>query len=99
MTRGAASMRLAAWLLLALVCAGSRAAAAQSGFESITLAELDSTARLEVDCSAQGKCVTLATPRDLVLCDIFVVGTEVRWGAGEGQAGRDGGRPGGSGQG
>ena len=54
MTRGAASMRLAAWLLLALVCAGSRGAAAQSGFESITLAELDSTARRRLVTIASG---------------------------------------------
>lgn len=40
--------------------------------------DLPSGKSVEVDCVATGKYVTLATPKDLVLCDIFVIGTPVR---------------------
>lgn len=39
--------------------------------------DLPSGKAVEVMCEAEGKYVTLATPRDLVLCDIYVSG-EVR---------------------
>lgn len=40
--------------------------------------DLPSGEAVEVKCEAEGKYVTLATPRDMVLCDIFVTG-EVRF--------------------
>ncbi|PRW61614.1 chitin [Chlorella sorokiniana] len=36
--------------------------------------DLPSGQAVEVKCEAEGKYVTLATPRDLVLCDVFVTG-------------------------
>lgn len=39
--------------------------------------DLPSGKAVEVTCEAEGKYVTLATPKDLVLCDIYVTG-EVR---------------------
>lgn len=39
--------------------------------------DLPSGKAVEVTCEAEGKYVTLATPKDLVLCDIYITG-EVR---------------------
>lgn len=50
--------------------------------------DLPSGKAVEVTCEAEGKYVTLATPRDLVLCDIYVTGQvrpmlcPARWGVG-----------------
>lgn len=44
---------------------------------SLQNVDLPSGKAVEVTCEAEGKYVTLATPKDLVLCDIYVTG-EVR---------------------